>query len=177
MDQSAKYLALLVKWQRSQRLIGSSDPDWIVDHILLDSLLFTRVVPETTRSILDVGSGAGVPGVPLRIVLRQPTVTLLEARAKRVSFLSAVVRELELAKCEVIHGRLETLTAESGPRYDAVVMRCAGDPSAFYSAAVTLLTPGGLIAASGPPRRRPISRGEWREVDGPLGRRLFWVAQ
>jgi len=66
VDQSAKYLALLVKWQRTQRLIGSSDPDWIVDHILLDSLLFTRVVPETTRSILDVGSGAGVPGVPLR---------------------------------------------------------------------------------------------------------------
>lgn len=118
-----------------------------------------------------------MPGVPLRIVLRQPTVTLLEARAKRVSFLSAVIRELDLAECEVVHGRLETLAAQSGSRYDAVVMRCAGDPSTFYSAVATLLTPGGLIAASGPPRRRAISRGEWREVDGPLGRRLFWIAQ
>jgi 16S rRNA (guanine527-N7)-methyltransferase len=177
VDQSAQYIALLVKWQRSQRLVGSSDPDWIVDHILLDSLLFTRVIPAASRSILDVGSGAGVPGVPLGIVLPESTVTLLEARAKRVSFLSAVVRELDLTDCEVVHGRLETLAAERGRRYDTVVMRCAGDPSEFYPAAATLLTPGGVIAASGPPRRRPISRGEWREVDGPLGRRLFWVAQ
>jgi 16S rRNA G527 N7-methylase RsmG len=104
-------------------------------------------------------------------------MTLLEARAKRVSFLSTVVRELGLAECDVVHGRLETLAAERGGRYDAVVMRCAGDPSEFFPAAATLLGPGGVIAASGPPRRRPISRGEWREVDSPLGRRLFWVAQ
>jgi 16S rRNA (guanine527-N7)-methyltransferase len=170
-------VALLIKWQRSQRLVGSSDPDWIVDSIVLDSLLFTRLIPETARSILDVGSGAGVPGVPLKIVLPESTVTLLEARAKRVSFLSAVIRELRLSECEVVHGRLETLAAADGRRYDAVVMRCAGDPSAFYPSAAKLLAPGGVIVASGPPRRRPISRGEWREVDGPLGRRLFWVAQ
>jgi len=174
-DQFHKYLELLLKWQRSQRLVGSSDPDWIVEHILLDSLLFLRLLPPAARRILDVGSGAGVPGVSLKIVLADAAFTLLEARAKRVSFLSAVVRELGLRQCEVLNARLETIPGARLRRYDAVVMRCAGDPTALYEAAALVLEPGGVVIASGPPkpRRRPV--GDWREVEGPRGRRLFWV--
>jgi len=167
----------LLKWQRSQRLVGSSDPDWIVDHVMLDSLLFVRLLPPAARRILDVGSGAGVPGVPLRIVLADAALTLLEARAKRVSFLSAVVRELGLRECEVLNARLEAIRADRAGHYDAVVMRCAGDPTTLYEAALPVLRPGGIVIASGPPRSRRIPVGAWREVDGPLGRRLFWTYQ
>src|SRR5207237_2879547 len=79
-DQLYKYLELLVKWQRAQRLVGSSDPDWIIDHILLDSLLFVLLISSITERILDLGSGAGVPGIPLAVVLPEKSFTLLEAR-------------------------------------------------------------------------------------------------
>jgi len=176
-DLFKKYLELLLKWQRSQRLVGSSDPDWIVDHILLDSLLFLRLLPSGARRILDVGSGAGVPGVPLKIVLADAALTLLEARAKRVSFLSAVVRELGLRECEVLNARLEAICENRARHYDAIVMRCAGDPTTLYEAAIPVLRPGGVVIASGPPKARRIPVGAWLEVDGPRGRRLFWTYQ
>ena len=170
-------MQLLIKWQRSQRLVGSSEPGWIIDHIVLDSLLFTRLLPSTVERILDVGSGAGVPGIPLKIVLEQTSFTLLEARAKRVSFLSAVVRELALRDCAVVNERLESIMDEQAASFDAAVLRCAGNPAALMDVALGVLKPGGLMIAAGPPRRRVISGGDWTEVDGPLGKRLFWVAR
>ena len=56
-----KYLKLLQQWQRSQRLIGSTEPRWIVENLFLDSLLFLHLVPDDVRSVADLGSGAGVP--------------------------------------------------------------------------------------------------------------------
>jgi 16S rRNA (guanine527-N7)-methyltransferase len=168
---------LLLKWQRSQRLIGSADRDWIIDHIVLDSLLFVRMLPPHVDRVLDVGSGAGVPGIPLKIVLPATTFTLLEARAKRVSFLLAVVRELELGGCEVLNGRLETIADVRAPDYDAIVMRCAGAPAELKQTALRLLRPGGLMVATGPPSRRAMSGPEWRQVNGPAGTRSFWIAQ
>ena len=176
-DRLDKYVDLLQKWQRAQRLVGSSDPAWIIDHIILDSLLFTHVLSAESQRVMDIGSGAGVPGVPLKIVLSGSAFTLLEARAKRVSFLSAVVRELALRDCEVLHARLETVAMNRPGHFDAVVMRCAGDPSSLQASTLSLLRPGGVVIASGPPRRRESRGGHWREIDGPLGRRQFWIAQ
>lgn len=176
-DRLLKYLELLIKWQRSQRLVGSSDPNWIIDHIVLDSILFTRLLPSGAKRILDVGSGAGVPGIPLKIVLEDTAFALLEARAKRASFLSAVVRELELRDCEILNARLETIAAESTTRFDAIVMRCAGDPPELRETALRLLRPTGIMVVAGPPSRRPTSGGDWIEIEGPVGRRLFWVAR
>jgi len=167
----------LIKWQRSQRLIGSAEPDWIIDHIVLDSLLFTRLLPSSAERIIDIGSGAGVPGIPLSVVLERRSFTLLEARAKRVSFLSAVVRELELRNCEVKTGRLERMAAERGATFGAAVLRCTGNPADMKAATFQVLKPGGFMIASGPPSRRTTASGEWTEVNGPIGRRLFWTAR
>ena len=176
-DRLCKYVDLLIKWQRGQRLIGSAEPNWIIDHIVLDSLLFARLLPSFAKRIIDIGSGAGVPGIPLKIVLEPRSFVLLEARAKRVSFLSAVVRELELRACEVRAGRLESIAAERGALFDAAVLRCTGNPAGMQTMTFQALKPGGLMIAAGPPTRRTTATGEWIEVDGPNGRRLFWTSR
>jgi 16S rRNA (guanine527-N7)-methyltransferase len=166
---------LLIKWQRSQRLVGSNEPSWIVDHVIVDSLLFSRALPAGVRSVADVGSGAGIPGIPLAIVLPQVEVTLIEARQKRASFLAAAIRELTLRNCRLVNRRLEDVGHQLGARVDAVVMRCAGSPTALVPQVLQILAPGGVVIASGPPKRTVISLGSWLEIEGPDRTRLFWV--
>ena len=176
-DLFAKYMNILSKWQKSHRLIGSAEPMWIVEHLFLDSLLFLRMLPSTAATILDLGSGAGLPGLPMKIINEDLDVTLAESRRRRASFLSAAVRELALSRTRVISDRLEDPARELEGRFDAVVMRCAGDPTTFSASATAMLRPGGVVIATGPPKSRQTPIGSWREVDGPRGRRLFWVCQ
>ena len=177
LDLFSRYLALLLKWQRSHRLIGSSDEMWIVEHLFLDSLLFLRLLPSTTRTLVDIGSGAGMPGVPIKIVRTDVEVTLVESRRWRASFLSAVVRELDLNQVSVVADRIERRLTEMEGRFDAVVMRCAGDVGELMPLAGRLLAPQGLVIASGPPEPRPLSQGEWVVIPGlrPSSTRRFAV--
>ena len=176
-DAFDKYLKLLVKWQRSQRLVGSADENWIVENLVLDSLLFLRVLPEGVTSIADVGSGAGFPGIPLKIVRGHLRVALIESRQRRASFLSAAVRELQLSETRVVNSRVEQYAAREPHKFDAVVMRCAGDFEALAQAASGVVVAGGLIVASGPPEPRALAAGEWVEVEGarPGAARRFVV--
>jgi 16S rRNA (guanine527-N7)-methyltransferase len=172
-----KYLNLLRKWQRAQRLVGSTDPVWIVEHLFLDSLLFLRVLPEGIESLADIGSGAGVPGIPIGIVRPQVQVVLIESRERRASFLTTVVRELGLRGVRVLNARAERVAEESPAAYSAVVMRCAGDLGDVLPAARRLVASGGVVVASGPPGRRALTQGEWIEVPGvrPGSTRRFAV--
>ena len=166
LESFDKYLKLLQKWQKSQRLVGSSEPGWIVEKLFLDSLLFLRVLPRQFNSLVDVGSGAGLPGIPLKIVRPGTRTTLIESRARRASFLSAVIRELGLRDVEVVASRVEEYAAARPAAFDVVVMRCAGEFAELASSATRLAIPGGTVVASGPPRRRPLDKGEWVEVPG-----------
>jgi 16S rRNA (guanine527-N7)-methyltransferase len=177
LDQLIKYLELLVKWQRVQRLTSSRDPDWITRHLILDSLLFLRVLPPriTGGALLDFGSGAGIPGVPLAITLPETRVTLLESRQRRVSFLSEVIRELPLRNCRVEGQRAEAVDRSLEGVFDVAVIRCAGDPSKVVPLAMRFLADGGLVVVSGPPEGLPVAVGTWVEVEGvdPGTRRRF----
>jgi 16S rRNA (guanine527-N7)-methyltransferase len=166
-DLFHKYQELLRKWQKTQRLIGSSDPQWIVQNLFLDSLLFLKVLPKTVASLMDLGSGAGVPGIPLKIVAPQLEVALVESRERRIAFLNAAVRELGLQGIRVFGGRAEDQVAELGGRFDAVAMRCAGRPESSLRLAARFVTAGGLVIASGPPSERSLTLGESVTVPGP----------
>ena len=165
-DLFDRYLKLLIKWSSAHRLVGWTEPRWIVENIFLDSLLFLKVLPESVRSLMDLGSGAGVPGVPIKIVRPHLEMTLLEARERRVSFLSTVVRELGLPGLTVVRGRAESMAPEYRGAFDAVVMRCAGDPERLLSLAARLVKAGGNVVASGPPQPGALARGEWIVVEG-----------
>jgi 16S rRNA (guanine527-N7)-methyltransferase len=157
---------MLVKWNSKFRLVGSSDPRWLVDNILLDSLLFLRVFPDRFANVLDLGTGAGVPGISLKIVLSEVPFTLVEARRRPASFLAAVVRELSLTGIEVIGRRAEDVEPALAGRFDVVVMRCAGGLDRMLRLGVRLLRSGGVAIAAGPPAPRLITIGEWRQVSG-----------
>lgn len=161
-----KYLILLIKWQKSQRLVGSDRPGWIVENLFLDSLLFLRVLPPSLGSILDLGSGAGIPGVPIKIVRPDLSLVLVEARRRRVSFLTTVIRELGLENSHVLGGRIEESMSELEGRFDAVVMRCAGDSKTLLPIASRLVAKPGLVVASGPPRPTEMPLGDWVNVEG-----------
>ena len=163
-----KYMKILIKWQQTHRLLGSANPDWIIENVLLDSLLFVKMLPRASGEILDLGSGPGIPGIPLAIVLPHAKLTLVEARQKRVSFLANALRELGLENARLLRARLEVdaIPRELLRAFDAVVMRCAGDPTEVIPIGLDLAKPGGVVIASGPPRPRPLPWGEWVEVPG-----------
>ncbi|HEU5304325.1 MAG TPA: 16S rRNA (guanine(527)-N(7))-methyltransferase RsmG [Gemmatimonadales bacterium] len=167
--QFNNYLELLRKWGSVTRLIGSTEPHWIVENLLLDSLLFLRLLSPAVRSLLDFGAGAGLPGIPIRIVRPEIELTLLEGRRRRASFLSTAVRELGLRGARVINARAEDALPELRGSFDAVVMRCAGDLDKTLPIASAFVTPGGIVLASGPPDARPLTGAEWITVPG-IGR-------
>jgi 16S rRNA (guanine527-N7)-methyltransferase len=148
---AGKYLELLMKWQRAHRLVGSIETGWLIDNVLLDSIAFLAGIPEGAASIVDIGSGAGVPGIPIAIVKRDTSVSLVEARGRRASFLSAVIRELQLDRAGAIHSRVEDLRDEYRGRFDVAVMRCAGPIGSVLTGAMRLVSPGGTVLVAAPP--------------------------
>jgi len=102
----------LLEWQRTHRLVGSSEPRWIVENLFLDSLLFLRVLPPGITTLLDLGSGAGIPGIPIKLVRPAIQLVLVESRRRRASFLSTAVRDLGLSGTRVVGGRAEDHLAE-----------------------------------------------------------------
>lgn len=175
-DQLDKYVDLLIKWQKPQRLVGSSEPGWIIDNIFIDSLGFLEALPPGVQRVADIGSGAGVPGVPIAIVRPDLKLSLIEARQRRVSFLSTVIRDLGLTHAEVVGARVEALEGSHGGRFDAVVMRCAGDLMTLLPRALALLKSGGaVITSAGPSQGTVPFGGELLAVQMPGGgARGFW---
>jgi len=167
-DALHKYVNLLMKWQRTYRLVGSGEREWILEHVVLDSLLYTKVVPGGAGEIADLGAGAGVPGNPLSVVLRPARVCLVESQQRRVAFLAAAVRELDLDNASVFSGRVADpeIPVDLLGRFDAVVGRCAGNPEKVIPIGLSLVKPGGIVIVSGPPRPRTISVGRWITVPG-----------
>jgi 16S rRNA (guanine527-N7)-methyltransferase len=165
-DLFIKYLELLVKWQRVHRLLGSAEPSWIVQQVFLDSLLFRRVLPEGASKVLDAGSGAGIPGIPLKLVDTGLHLTMVESRQRRASFLSTAIRELALSNTRLVADRLESVVRQSAGQFDAVVARCAGDVGYLFGLGAHLVRPGGIVVASGPPREHPLPVGRWVTAPG-----------
>ena len=185
LDAFSKYLALLVEWNRVYSLTGYREPARIIDKLFLDSLLFLRFLPTSTSALLDLGSGTGIPGIPLKIIKPAYRLTLIEARRRRGSFLLAAVRGLSLEGVKVLTGRAESLIQDSPSlegQFDAVVTRASGRVELIAPVALRFLKPGGRFIASGPPLAKPVvgssTPGAWQSVISPvsgLGRRFLVV--
>ncbi|MBA4291144.1 MAG: 16S rRNA (guanine(527)-N(7))-methyltransferase RsmG [Pseudomonas sp.] len=109
-EQLLAYLALLIKWNKAYNLTAVRDPDEMVSRHLLDSLSVVPFVSEAGDNWLDVGSGGGMPGIPLAILFPERQFTLLDSNGKKTRFLTQVKLELKLANLQVIHSRVEAFT-------------------------------------------------------------------
>ncbi|MDH4583964.1 16S rRNA (guanine(527)-N(7))-methyltransferase RsmG [Pseudomonas sp. BN415] len=106
------YLALLIKWNKAYNLTAVRDPDEMVSRHLLDSLSVVSHVAELGDNWLDVGSGGGMPGIPLAILFPERRFTLLDSNGKKTRFLTQVKLELKLTNLEVVHNRVEAFAPE-----------------------------------------------------------------
>jgi 16S rRNA (guanine527-N7)-methyltransferase len=133
------YLALLAKWNRTYNLTAIHEPERMLTHHVLDSL---AVLPYIGPGpLLDVGSGGGLPGIPLAIARPGLQVTLLDASQKKCGFMQQAAIELKLGHIKVVHGRVEDLRVEGG--FPQIVSRAFSELREFVSLTRHLLAAGG----------------------------------
>lgn len=137
------YIALIQKWNKVYNLTAVREPENMLYQHLLDSL---AVLPHVgTGRLLDVGSGAGLPGIPLAIVKPELQVTLLDSNHKKTTFSRQACIELGLGNVTVACVRVDTYIPEQP--FDAVISRAFSDLSEFVQLSARLCRPGGKLLA------------------------------
>lgn len=140
------YLAELEKWNAAYNLTAVRDPVDMVTRHLVDSLAVLPALDNIpiTR-LLDVGSGAGLPGIPLALARPRWQVTLLDSNGKKARFLRHAVRTLNLPNADVIESRVEAPEAQDdgAPPYDAIISRAFSSLTDFFTLTEPLLAQGG----------------------------------
>jgi len=154
IDKFVYFSSLLKEWNEKMNLTALvSDEDIIYKHFL-DSLLCLRVkIDWRGEKILDVGTGAGFPGIPLKIVVNDIELTLVDSLKKRIAFLENVVNKLNLLNVNCLHGRAEDLAMKSVNReaYDIVLARAVARLPVLLELCLPFVNVGGFfIALKGP---------------------------
>jgi 16S rRNA (guanine527-N7)-methyltransferase len=146
IEQLLAYQALLVKWNRTYNLTAIRDPLEMVKLHLLDSLAVLKHLPMGDRSALaDVGSGAGLPGIPLAIARSEWRVTLNDSNQKMCAFQRQAAIELRLGNVDVHEGRVESWQAAA--RFAVVISRAFAALPEFIAKCRHLVAPDGVLAA------------------------------
>src|SRR3989441_1476564 len=136
------YTALLDKWNRTHNLTAIREPQRVVTHHLLDALATLPHLPDAkSLRLIDVGSGGGLPGVPLAIARPQWRVTLLDSNRKKAAFLRQAVAELAFANVAIAAMRAEDYIPDTP--FDVAISRAFADLGQFAAAARHLVRPGG----------------------------------
>ncbi len=149
VDAQAKlsaYLDLLSKWNRVYNLTAIRERQRMESHHVEDALAVLPYLPEAPDvRLLDVGSGAGIPGIPLAIARPEWCVVLLDANGKKVTFLTQAVIELGLANARAVASRVEDYTSDA--RFDVVISRAFSDLRTFAESALRQVADNGVIVA------------------------------
>lgn len=148
----AAFLNLLEQWNRVHNLTGIRDRTELIERHLAESLALTPYL--RGPRVADIGTGAGLPGLPLAICAPELAFTLIESRRKRVNFLRHVVLTLGLGNVSVAHGRAEDLDL---PPFATVLARAVAPPAELLDVARPLIAPGGrLVLLTAATRGREI---------------------
>lgn len=150
IDNFSKYSELLIKWNEKINLTAITDPEGISNKHFLDSILpLNHIDIPKNASLIDVGTGAGFPGLPIKIMREDIELTLLDSLNKRINFLKETVSALDLKKCSCIHLRAE----EGGrrpamrERFDIAVSRAVSNLEALSEYCLPYVKLGGIFIA------------------------------
>lgn len=145
-EQFMKYYELLIEKNKVMNLTAITDFDGVMKKHFVDSLSLVKVCDlDAALSLIDVGTGAGFPGIPLKIVFPSLKVTLLDSLQKRVGFLQEVIEELELTGIEAVHGRAEDFAKPGQLReaFDLCVSRAVANLSVLSEYCLPYVKVGG----------------------------------
>lgn len=143
-QQFMKYYQLLLEWNQRVNLTSITDYEDVINKHFLDSLCLVKipdVIGKEKKKVIDVGTGAGFPGIPLKIIFPEIQLTLLDSLNKRINFLNALVEELELDEVTAIHGRAEELgkNKEYRETFDLCVSRAVAHLSVLSEYCIPLV--------------------------------------
>ncbi|MDD5382331.1 MAG: 16S rRNA (guanine(527)-N(7))-methyltransferase RsmG [Candidatus Margulisbacteria bacterium] len=141
------YLKELIAWNQKFNLTSITDPEEIRKKHFADSLLLLRTVQLTNQSVIDVGAGAGFPGIPLKIACPGIKLTLLEATRKKAEFLKHVIDVLGLKDAEAVWERAEDYAKEKREAFDLAVARAVAGLNTLCEYCLPLVKVGGYFVA------------------------------
>jgi 16S rRNA (guanine527-N7)-methyltransferase len=148
VSQFVTYLEELNLWSKIADLVSQSDPEVIIRKHILDSLAALSILPKNGR-LLDLGSGAGFPGIPIAIAAPALSVTLLEPRRKRVNFLKEVIRKVRLTNAHAYEGRVEEFAEAERWKsaFSIVITRATWNIRELLTQAKPFLANEGIVVA------------------------------
>ncbi len=167
LEQLRRYLDLLLRWNARINLTAVRDPEQIVTRHFGESLFAARVVLDDSamggKTLADVGSGAGIPGIPIKLFAPHLELTLIESQNKKATFLCEAVRTLGLDNATVFCGRAE----QWGKTADLVTVRAVEQFGRALPAAAKLVAAGGTLCLL-------VGRGQIKTVQETLGADWTW---
>lgn len=169
-DMFSLYAGLLVEWNEKINLTAITDEEGIVIKHFLDSISIMPYIPKESKSLIDVGTGAGFPGIPIKIVNEKIKITLLDSLEKRVKFLNEVCERLKIKDINSVHGRAEDFGADKRYReqFDIATARAVAGLPVLLEYCLPFVKVGGLfIAMKGPDAKEEVKEsGKALEVLG-----------
>ncbi len=142
-----RFSALMLEKNQVMNLTAITEPDAVAQLHLLDSAALLRFIDPTGKKVIDVGTGAGFPGMPLRILKNDFDLTLLDSLGKRVNWLQEVCNELQVKRVACVHARAEEFAAQHREEYDLAVSRAVAQLNILAELCLPLVKVGGQFAA------------------------------
>jgi 16S rRNA (guanine527-N7)-methyltransferase len=144
-EQLLRYLDLLRQWNKVHNLCADASYQTMLSYHILDSISVAGGGDIKNKKILDIGSGAGLPGIPLSITEPSCAVTLVESKAKKIAFINHVVNDLKLPNVIAANVRIEVLEPKN--KFNIVISRAFAELGVFVKAAIPFCLPDGVIIA------------------------------
>ncbi|MBR1376503.1 MAG: 16S rRNA (guanine(527)-N(7))-methyltransferase RsmG [Bacilli bacterium] len=148
LNKLERYYELLVEWNEKMNLTGITKKEDVYLKHFYDSLTLIKIVDlNSIQTLCDIGTGAGFPGLVIKIVFPSIKITLVDSLNKRITFLNEVIKELKLEKIDTIHARIEEYGVKNRELYDLVVARAVASLPMLLEYAIPLVKVNGYFVA------------------------------